>query len=195
MKWVRLLAGLAFWFVVAAVVALLTAAGARPWGWLAVAVLFAVIPSQIAWTLSGRWAAVVTIAAGTALALALVALTPLPPSRLDGVVGDLRLPPTWVRTGRHADGGPFCVPSCPAVEHAFVAASDSSTALRSLVDAMRQKGFEVRVLPLPGQTLVRGRSGRVTLEARVGPIDPARTDVSLRLSSSPGNGELPVIDV
>ncbi|HEX2849540.1 MAG TPA: hypothetical protein VHN98_03270 [Acidimicrobiales bacterium] len=194
MKWVRLVAGVAFWFVLAVVVAFVTAVGARPWGWIAVAVLFAVVPSQLAWSLGGRAAAAIVVVVGVVAGAAVVALTPLPPSRLDAVVDAFVLPSTWHRTAHHREGAPFCVPGCPAVVHGFVADVEPSIALRSLVDAMRTSGFEVRVTPAPGETIVRGRSGRVTLRARFAPTGPS-TDVTLRLSSSPGNGELPVVDL
>ena len=194
-KWVRLVAGVGFSLVLGGVIAALTAAGARPWGWVLVGLLFAVVPSQLAWSLAGRAPAAVTVAVGAVLAVTVVALTPLPAGRLDAVVDDFVLPAAWHRVVRAEEGGPFCRPACPSVVHRFAVAVEPSAALRTLVDAMRAHGFEVRVTPRPAETLVRGRSGRVVLRARLAAAPASTASVTLRLSSSPGNGELPVLDL
>lgn len=174
----RLWAGVGVSRALARVVAFGLGLAHRPYGMVALAVLFALVPSQVAVALSRRIApGVLAALVGTALLPLAVSATPVPHHRLDEVLDELDGPLRAVESARR--GSQACFDGCPSVERLYLVDADATVVARQIAQRSTQLGF--RLLER-SHGLLTGVSGRVRLEATVVDRDTA-TQMVLRASA------------
>lgn len=142
----------------------LAAVGGWRWSWVWTPLALAVVPGAVAWVAfvpfvrGRRWAAAVTAAAGSAVAVLALVVTPPLHGRVAEELDTVDIPADWVLFDEREDGTPWCFFSaCPAVERRYrvPAGADGERVLRRRLD---DAGFE----PHPSGDLVRERV-RVTI--------------------------------
>ena len=176
---VRLWAGVGASLALAMVVAIGTGLTHRSYGLLVMIVLFGLVPSQIAFALSGRrvGAGVLAAVVGTLLLPLVVSATPVPHDRLDRVLDELDGPLRAVESAR--GGSQVCLDGCPSVERLYLVQGGPGPVMRQI--AQRSTGLGFRLLERkPG--VLSGDSGRVRLEATLVDRETA-TQLVLRASA------------
>ena len=194
---VRVVAGVGAWLTAVVSVSLVTGVARWSLAWLAMGVLFLVVPSQMAWQLTPdgarrRVPVGLALGAGLALGLATFAITPLSTAELRAVEDRLIVPDSWRRIGSSTAGGNLCLDGCPTVTARWLAARGPGPAAVEAVAVFRGAGFRVVVTEDGPRTMIRATSGRVEATATVAAAEDAsgrRTEVQIALTSrSPSAG-------
>jgi hypothetical protein len=150
----------------------------RPFGMVGLAVLFALVPSQVAVALSRRIApGVVAALVGTLLLPVAVSASPVPHDRLGKVLDELAGPLRALESAR--GGSQACLDGCPSVERLYLVDADAAVVTRQIAQRSTQLGFRL-LERRPG--VLTGASGRVRLEATVVDRETA-TQLVLRASA------------
>ena len=174
----RVWAGVGASLALAMIVAIGLGLAHRSLGLVALAVLLALVPSQVAVALSRRIApGVLAALVGTALIPLVVSTTPVPHARLAKVLDELDGPLRAVESAR--GGSQVCLDGCPSVERLYLVDGEPGVVTRQIAERSTSLGFRL-LERRPG--VLTGDSGRVRLEATVVDRDTA-TQLVLRASA------------
>ena len=174
----RVWAGVGASLALAVVLAIGLGLAHRSYGMVGLAVLFALVPSQVAVAVSRRvLVGVLSALLGTALLPLVVSATPVPHDRLDKVLDEVDGSLRPVESAR--GGSQVCIDGCPSVERLYLVEGGPAPVMRQI--AQRSTGLGFRLLERESGVL-SGASGRVRLEATLVDRETA-TQLVLRASS------------